>query len=85
MPEHDTECPNCARDHGLIREIRRENKQFAAQHDLFMYNVEREGFSAIASAFSKGVHFIWHPQDRSGLTTISICTGIIGVGVADNV
>lgn len=54
LNEHEIECPNCARDHGLVREIRRDNDHFATQHDLFLYNVENEGFSAIAAAFSRG-------------------------------
>lgn len=56
LNEHETECPTCARDHGLVREIRRDNEQVASQHDLFLFNVENEGFSAIASAFSKGTN-----------------------------
>ncbi|KAF8306968.1 hypothetical protein DL93DRAFT_2178260 [Clavulina sp. PMI_390] len=55
LNEHETECPTCARDHNLIREIRRDNEQVAAQHDLFLFNVENEGFSAVASAYSKGI------------------------------
>ncbi|KAF8337359.1 uncharacterized protein EI90DRAFT_3144449 [Cantharellus anzutake] len=55
LSDHDTECPNCAKNHSLIREIRRDNEEFAKQPDLFYYNVDSQGFAAIASAFSKGI------------------------------
>ncbi|KAG8961673.1 hypothetical protein FRC03_005081 [Tulasnella sp. 419] len=55
LGEHENECPNCARTHGMIREIRRDNERFADQHDLFLRSVEETGLDAIASGFSKGV------------------------------
>lgn len=64
MANNETECPNCARKHGLIREIRLDNEQFAGQQDLFLYNVEHEGFSAVASAFSKGPFIPFIVQQR---------------------
>ncbi|KAG9036460.1 hypothetical protein FRB95_008758 [Tulasnella sp. JGI-2019a] len=55
LQEHETECPNCARAHGLVKEIRRDNAMFAAQPDLFLANVKDTGFEAVAAGFSKGV------------------------------
>ena len=51
----ETECPNCARQHGVIREIRRNNERLADQHEFFLAEVEESGFNAIASAFSRGL------------------------------
>lgn len=51
----ETECPNCARQHGVIREIRRNNERLADQHELFLADVEESGFNAVASAFSRGL------------------------------
>ena len=31
LADHETECPNCARSHGVIREIRRNNERLADQ------------------------------------------------------
>ncbi|KAG8863727.1 hypothetical protein FRB96_007564 [Tulasnella sp. 330] len=53
LQEHETECPNCARAHGLVKEIRRDNAMFAAQQDLFLANVKETGFEAIAGGFGK--------------------------------
>lgn len=55
LPDNDTECPNCAREHGVIREIRRNNEQLADQHDLFVSEVQEGGFKALANAFSRGI------------------------------
>ncbi|KAF9262183.1 hypothetical protein L218DRAFT_980660 [Marasmius fiardii PR-910] len=52
---HDTECPKCAREHGVIRDIRRNNELLASQHDVFLAEVQEEGFKAVASAFSRGI------------------------------
>ncbi len=51
----ETECPTCARQHGVIREIRRNNERLADQHELFLADVEESGFNAVASAFSRGL------------------------------
>lgn len=32
----DRQCPNCARAHGVIREIRRANEALADRHDLYV-------------------------------------------------
>ncbi|KAG2351149.1 hypothetical protein BDR07DRAFT_1476106 [Suillus spraguei] len=33
--DHETECPLCVRQHGVIQEIRRNNERMADQHELF--------------------------------------------------
>ncbi|KAJ6604245.1 hypothetical protein DFH09DRAFT_1122065 [Mycena vulgaris] len=55
IQEHETECPNCVREHGVIREIRRNNERLADQHDVFVSEVKEGGFAALASAFSRGI------------------------------
>jgi len=55
LAENETECPNCARQHGMLREIRRNNERLAGQHDLFLSEVEEGGFNAVAGAFGRGV------------------------------
>lgn len=53
----ETECPACARSHAVVREIRRNNEQFAKRHDVFLEEVKEadEGFDVVASMFSKGL------------------------------
>ncbi|KAF5367569.1 hypothetical protein D9758_003794 [Tetrapyrgos nigripes] len=53
--DHDTECPKCAREHGVIREIRKNNEQLADQHDLFVSEVREGGFKTLANGFSREV------------------------------
>ncbi|KAG1764165.1 hypothetical protein EV702DRAFT_1154861 [Suillus placidus] len=53
--DHETECPLCARQHGVIQEIRRNNERMADQHELFLADVKDNGFKAVASGFGKGV------------------------------
>ncbi|KAJ7225912.1 hypothetical protein GGX14DRAFT_422961 [Mycena pura] len=55
IQETETECPLCVREHGVIREIRRNNERLADQHDLFVSEVKEGGFPALASAFSRGI------------------------------
>lgn len=55
LGEHETECPICARQHSVIRQLRRDNERLAQQHDVFLAEVEENGFSAIATAFSQGI------------------------------
>ncbi|KIY49906.1 hypothetical protein FISHEDRAFT_72138 [Fistulina hepatica ATCC 64428] len=55
LGDHENECPNCAREHGMIREIRRNNERLADQHDVFLSEVKDGGFDFIASAFSRGI------------------------------
>ena len=54
LAENETECPNCAREHGMIREIRRNNERLADQHELFLSEVREGGFSALAAGFGRG-------------------------------
>ncbi|KAK1224476.1 Vacuolar protein sorting-associated protein 11 [Marasmius sp. AFHP31] len=51
----ETECPKCAREHGVIREIRRNNELLAGQHDVFVSEVQEGGYKAVAGAFSRGI------------------------------
>ncbi|KAJ7693653.1 hypothetical protein B0H17DRAFT_1059396 [Mycena rosella] len=55
IQEHETECPLCVREHGVIREIRRNNERLADQHDVFVSEVKEGGFAALATAFSRGI------------------------------
>ncbi|KAE8211560.1 hypothetical protein CF327_g4702 [Tilletia walkeri] len=57
LGETETDCPNCARAYGVIRDIRRNNEAFAERHDIFMAEVEDadDGFGAVANMFSKGL------------------------------
>lgn len=54
IAENETECPSCAAAHGVIREKRLNNEKFAHQHDLFVSDVQDNGFEAVASAFGRG-------------------------------
>ncbi|THH06272.1 hypothetical protein EW145_g4204 [Phellinidium pouzarii] len=55
LAENESECPNCARAHGLLREIRRNNERLAGQHDLFISEVKDGGFDTVAGGFSRGL------------------------------
>ncbi|CAL1708669.1 unnamed protein product [Somion occarium] len=55
LGDHDTECPNCARSHGIVREIRRNNERLADQHDVFLSEVKEGGFTAVAAGFGRGI------------------------------
>ncbi|KAF8163747.1 hypothetical protein B0H34DRAFT_795410 [Crassisporium funariophilum] len=55
IAENETECPACAREHGVIREIRQNNEKIADQHDIFVSEVQENGFEAVASAFGRGI------------------------------
>jgi len=55
IAENETECPACAREHGVIREIRHNNEKLADQHDVFLSEVQEHGFEAVASAYGRGV------------------------------
>ena len=63
LGEHDTECPNCVRDHSIIREIRRNNERLADQHDVFLSEVKDGGFSAVAAGFGRGIMNISRLED----------------------
>lgn len=55
LRDQESECPNCARAHGLIKEIKGENDVFAQHPEMFLANVKDTGFDAIAEGFSKGL------------------------------
>ncbi|EKM61891.1 uncharacterized protein PHACADRAFT_205018 [Phanerochaete carnosa HHB-10118-sp] len=55
LGEHETECPNCARQRSIIREIRRNNVRLADQHDVFLSEVKEGGYAAVAAGFGRGV------------------------------
>ncbi|KAF8638921.1 hypothetical protein AX17_001834, partial [Amanita inopinata Kibby_2008] len=61
LGEHDSECPNCVREHSMIREIRRNNERLAEQHDVFLTEVQENGFEAVSSAFGRGVLNMYLP------------------------
>ncbi|KAG5641397.1 hypothetical protein DXG03_005350 [Asterophora parasitica] len=65
LAENETECPNCAREHSVIREIRKNNERLADQHDVFISEVQEGGFEAVAVAFGRGVLSMTRPQDIS--------------------
>ncbi|KAG9123180.1 hypothetical protein FRC07_000144 [Ceratobasidium sp. 392] len=55
LPDQDIECPICARQHSVIREIRRTNERLADAHGVFTTNVAQNGFEAVAAAFGRGI------------------------------
>ena len=57
LADNETQCPNCAREHGLIREIRKNNQRFAGDHSIFLEEVaeSEDGFATIATAYGKGI------------------------------
>jgi len=55
IADNESECPACVREHGVIREIKLNNEKLVDQHEVFASEVQESGFSAIASAFSRGV------------------------------
>ncbi|BGP37077.1 Vacuolar protein sorting-associated protein 11 [Rhodotorula kratochvilovae] len=56
LGENESQCPNCARTHGVVREIRRNNEQLRGRHDLFVEEVAgaEDPFAAVAGAFARG-------------------------------
>lgn len=57
LSDSDPECPLCARNHSVIREIRRNQTRLADRHDLFLSEVHEadDGFAVVAGAFGRGV------------------------------
>ncbi|KAK4049678.1 Vacuolar protein sorting-associated protein 11 [Microbotryomycetes sp. JL201] len=53
---HETQCPTCARSHGVVQELRRAHEQSASDHDMFLQDVREgeDGFKAVADAFGRG-------------------------------
>lgn len=64
LADNEAECPNCAREHGVIREIRINNARLADQHDVFLSEVQEGGFEVVAAAFGRGVLNKSGPGDR---------------------
>ncbi|GAA5854596.1 hypothetical protein JCM5353_006524, partial [Sporobolomyces roseus] len=56
LGETESQCPNCARTHGVVREIRKNNEQLAGRHDLFLSEVaeSEDSFATVASAYGRG-------------------------------
>ncbi|GAA5997060.1 tethering complex subunit PEP5 [Rhodotorula paludigena] len=56
LGENESQCPNCARTHGVVREIRKNNAQLAGRHDLFLQEVHEsdDPFASVANAFARG-------------------------------
>ncbi|KPV76750.1 uncharacterized protein RHOBADRAFT_48072 [Rhodotorula graminis WP1] len=56
LGENESQCPNCARTHGVVREIRRNNEQLRGGHDVFLDEVRGadDPFAAVAGAFARG-------------------------------
>ncbi|GAA95494.1 uncharacterized protein L969DRAFT_85167 [Mixia osmundae IAM 14324] len=54
LPDNETSCPNCARQHGLLQDIQRSNERYP---ELFLSEIEEseDGFATISQAFSKGI------------------------------
>ncbi|GAA6048699.1 hypothetical protein NBRC10513_000711 [Rhodotorula toruloides] len=67
LGENETQCPNCARTHGVIREIRKNNEQLAGRHDLFVQEVadSEDPFATVANAFARG----WMGTTSGGTAT----------------
>ena len=63
LANNETECPMCAREHAVIRDIRRNNERLADQHDVFISEVQDGGFRAVAAAFGRGVFNIPRTED----------------------
>ncbi len=57
LPDSDPECPACARQSAVIREVRRNQQALAERHDLFLSEVEeaQDGFAVVAGAFGRGL------------------------------
>ncbi|KAF5330983.1 hypothetical protein D9619_005205 [Psilocybe cf. subviscida] len=55
LADNEHECPACVREHAVIREIRQTNAKLADQHDIFLSEVQENGFEAVASAYGRGV------------------------------
>lgn len=57
LPDSDPECPTCARQFAVIREVRRNQVALAERHDLFLSEVQdaEDGFAVVAGAFGRGL------------------------------
>ncbi|KAJ9116972.1 hypothetical protein QFC22_004630 [Naganishia vaughanmartiniae] len=57
LPDADPECPSCARQYAVIREVRRHQQEMADHHDTFLAEVAqaKDGFAVVAGAFGRGL------------------------------
>lgn len=57
LSDSDPECTLCARQHSIVREVRRNQTRLADRHDLFINEVREadEGFGVVAGAFGRGL------------------------------
>ncbi|RXK35794.1 vacuolar membrane protein [Tremella mesenterica] len=57
LSDSEPECILCARQHSIIREIRRNQTRLADRHDLFLSEVHEadDGFAVVAAAFGRGI------------------------------
>ncbi|WWD18724.1 hypothetical protein CI109_103178 [Kwoniella shandongensis] len=57
LSDSEPECILCARQHSVIREIRRNQTRLADRHDLFIDEVHEaeDGFGVVAGAFGRGL------------------------------
>ncbi|KAF8725005.1 Zinc-finger, partial [Rhizoctonia solani] len=70
LPDQDIECPICARQHSVIKEIRRTNERLADAHGVFLSSVAENGFEAVASAFGRGILSRRSDEDNSGISVV---------------
>ncbi|GAA5881447.1 hypothetical protein JCM3774_005086 [Rhodotorula dairenensis] len=69
LGENESQCPNCARTHGVIREIRTNNEQLAGEHNAFVQEMAEsdDPFATVATAFSRGwMAYDAGPEARGG-------------------
>lgn len=52
LADNESECPLCARSHGVIRELRKNQKDLIERHDIFLNGVKTEGFDLISLNFA---------------------------------
>nr|XP_019013036.1 vacuolar membrane protein [Kwoniella pini CBS 10737]OCF51817.1 vacuolar membrane protein [Kwoniella pini CBS 10737] len=57
LSDSEPECILCARQHSVIRELRRNQTRLADRHDLFIDEVKdsEDGFGVVAGAFGRGL------------------------------
>jgi hypothetical protein len=57
LSDSEPECILCARQHSIIREVRRGQTRLADRHDLFVNEVHEaeDGFAVVAGAFGRGL------------------------------
>ncbi|OCF75394.1 vacuolar membrane protein [Kwoniella mangroviensis CBS 8886] len=57
LSDSEPECILCARQHSVIRELRRNQTRLADRHDLFIDEVKdsEDGFEVVAGAFGRGL------------------------------